>query len=60
MKLLFIFENLFIRADLLIKDGDRLDVYEVKAKSYDSTTDSLTNTKGIVAKWKPYVYDVAF
>ncbi|MBD1395121.1 DUF2779 domain-containing protein [Mucilaginibacter glaciei] len=56
----FQFENLFIRSDVLVKKGDRVELYEVKAKSYDSTTDSLTNSKGIVAKWKPYVYDVAF
>ncbi|MHB1179169.1 MAG: DUF2779 domain-containing protein [Daejeonella sp.] len=56
----FQFENLFIRADILVKKGNRIDLYEVKAKSYDSGSDSLTNTKGIVAKWKPYVYDVAF
>lgn len=56
----FQFENLFIRADIVIKNGHQIDLYEVKAKSYDSVKDSLTNTKGIVAKWKPYVYDVAF
>ena len=56
----FQFENLFIRADILVKSGNRVDLYEVKAKSYDSTSDALTNTKGIVGKWKPYLYDVAF
>lgn len=56
----FQFENLFIRADIVVKNGDMLHLYEVKAKSYDSIKDTLTNSKGIVAKWKPYVYDVAF
>ncbi|SCW38214.1 DUF2779 domain-containing protein [Mucilaginibacter sp. NFR10] len=56
----FLFENLFIRADVLVKKGNRLELYEVKAKSFDQANDTLTNTKGIVTKWKPYVYDVAF
>ncbi|MCQ6960403.1 DUF2779 domain-containing protein [Mucilaginibacter aquariorum] len=56
----FLFENLFIRADVLVKKGNRLELYEVKAKSFDQANDTLTNTKGIVSKWKPYVYDVAF
>lgn len=56
----FRFENLFIRADIVVKQGKKLSLYEVKAKSFDSTTDRLTNRNGIVSKWKPYVYDVAF
>jgi hypothetical protein len=56
----FHFKNLFIRADIVVKNGHQIDLYEVKAKSYDSVKDALTNSKGIVAKWKPYVYDVAF
>ncbi len=35
-------------------------MYEVKAKSIDSTTDTLTNSKGIAGKWKLYVYDAVF
>lgn len=56
----FLFQNLFIRADILVKKGNCLDLYEVKAKSFDQVNDSLTNSKGIVSKWKPYVYDIAF
>jgi hypothetical protein len=56
----FSYENLFIRADIVVKKGIKLYLYEVKAKSYNSSADSFTNTKGIVSKWKPYIYDVAF
>lgn len=56
----FLFENLFIRADILVKKGNRLELYEVKAKSFNGASDSLTNSRGIVSKWKPYIYDVAF
>lgn len=56
----FIFEKLFIRADIIVKKGNHLDLFEVKAKSYNSASDSLTNKNGVIPKWKPYVYDVAF
>jgi Domain of unknown function(DUF2779) len=60
------FDNLFIRADILVKKGARLDLIEVKAKSYDAAEDGdfLTNNKKgpkrINSKWKPYLLDVAF
>jgi hypothetical protein len=31
----FLFEDLFIRADILIKKGNRIELIEVKSKSYD-------------------------
>ena len=55
------FENLFIRADILIKDGSSLELIEVKAKSYDPQSDSLVTKRGAIAStWKRYLYDVAF
>ncbi len=60
------FGNLFIRADLLVKKGDVIDLIEVKAKSFDSTFDSgeespfMGRKDGIKSAWKPYLYDVAF
>ena len=55
-------ENLLVRTDILIKDGNRLDLVEVKSKSYEETEDAdLLNTRGdISSAWKPYVMDVAF
>ncbi len=54
--------NLLVRTDILVKKGNRLDLIEVKSKSYDETKDAgLINSKGEIAStWKPYVMDVAF
>lgn len=54
-------ENCFIRVDILIKNGDILELIEVKAKSYNPATDTLFDKKGEVAStWKPYIADIAF
>ncbi|MFZ4740874.1 MAG: DUF2779 domain-containing protein [Bacteroidales bacterium] len=56
------FDNLFIRTDLLKINYAKnlIELYEVKAKSFDKET-QFTNKKGaIVGKWKPYLMDVAF
>ena len=56
------FKNLFIRADILVKKGDQLDLIEVKAKSYDPEQDGefMGKRGGIKSEWKPYLLDVAF
>jgi len=57
------YENLFIRADVLVRTGNLIKLIEVKAKSYSSDDDGdFLNKKGtqISSKWRPYVYDVAF
>ncbi len=55
------YKNLFIRTDILIKNGNHLTLIEVKAKSVDSTEKSpFTNKKGIDSTWKKYISDVAF
>ena len=56
------FENLFIRADILIKEGNTIRLIEVKAKSYDPEADGdFRGKKGeLASKWKPYLLDVAF
>jgi hypothetical protein len=59
----FFYKNLFIRVDALRKKGDRIDVIEVKSKSFDSTDEGAFIRKRdgfIFAKWMPYFYDVAF
>ena len=59
-----LFENLFIRADILIKEDDHLTLIEVKSKSIDreDKLPFLTSRKPITIRkeWKPYVFDVAF
>lgn len=56
------YNNLFVRVDVLIKEGDQIKLIEVKSSSADQYTDDLfMNAKGeLVTKWKPYIYDVAF
>ncbi len=55
-------ENLFIRTDVLVKNGNRLSLYEVKAKSfYPDEEDPFANKNGTIKSgWKSYLYDVAF
>ena len=56
------FNNLFIRIDVLVKAGNHFDLIEVKAKSIDSNDESPFFGKrgGLLAKWTPYLQDVAF
>lgn len=71
----FIFNNLFVRVDLLQKKGNVIDIYEVKSKSwgYESVDDQefkvfikeykSGENKGkrkIDPNWKFYLYDIAF
>ena len=58
----FKFESLFIRTDILVKRGDTIQLIEVKAKSFDPAEENLLVGKkgGLVAGWKPYLFDVAF
>jgi hypothetical protein len=58
----FRFGTLLIRADIVEKRGDILNLYEVKAKSCDFDTEAgmLNQNQTISSRWKPYVEDVAF
>ena len=58
----FSFGNLFIRADILIKYKNNIELVEVKAKSFDSETDDafLTKKGTILSAWYRYLADVAF
>jgi len=54
----FMFDNLFIRVDILEKKGNQINLIEVKAKSFkkdDPKKDVKYN-----ADWKFYLFDVAF
>ncbi len=55
-------EKFFIRIDILEKHGSAVNLIEVKSKYFDgnSSLDLLNSKDHIDAKWKPYVYDVAF
>ena len=56
------YKDFFIRVDILIKEGNRLKVIEVKSKSIDQPSNEAFLTKGgkLVSTWKPYLYDIAF
>lgn len=62
------FGQLFIRADILVKRGNEVELIEVKAKSFDPTESNPFYTKSSVKKgkpeiasaWEPYLIDVAF
>ena len=59
----FRFGNLFVRVDILRRDGNVIDLIEVKAKSWNPDVDKFEGTqpKGCVQSGiRPYVYDVAF
>ena len=54
-------DRLFIRVDILVKNGNGLSLYEVKAKSFNPKEDSFVNKNGTIKSvWKSYLYDVAF
>ena len=55
-------DNLFIRVDILVKCGNYIKLYEVKAKSIDLTDNSFLTKTGdkVLAGWKPYLFDIAF
>ena len=64
----FRYNNLFIRADVIVKEGNQIDLYEVKAKSFNSEEANEQSfisyfgkpTECINSKWASYLYDVAF
>ena len=57
----FLFKTLFIRADLIVKKGNNIELIEVKAKSFDPENDSFLNRHGFISpNWSPYLYDAAF
>jgi hypothetical protein len=55
------FNDYFVRADILIKDGNHFQLIEVKAKSYNSTRPEIVGSRGeLVADMRPIIEDVAF
>jgi hypothetical protein len=58
----FKYQNLFIRADIIEKKGNSINLLEVKSKSFDGTDyKGMLSKKGFLdTAWRDYVYDVAF
>jgi hypothetical protein len=55
-------EHLFIRADIVVKTGNVLKLYEVKSKSWEDGTEfwNKTDPTQLSGKWEEYLLDVAF
>lgn len=53
-------DSSFIRVDILVKEGNRLDLIEVKSKSISDGESMVGRRGGILSGWKSYVEDVAF
>ena len=52
--------DFFIRVDVLKKEGNRIELIEVKSKSFRTTGEFKTKKGYLVSSWVPYLYDVAF
>ncbi len=53
--------SLFVRIDVLVKNGNHFELIEVKAKSYDSMNPGIENKRGgISSDMLSYIQDVAF
>lgn len=57
-----IYKNFFIRADILKKKGNKIDLIEVKAKSIDfkKNTCFITKNNTVRSSWLQYLHDAAF
>ena len=54
------FETFFIRADVLVKSGDQIDLIEVKARSFKSEEEFYSSRGFLDSNWRPYLYDIAY
>lgn len=51
------FQTYFIRVDILVREGDRIELIEVKSKSCKNDD---VQRRFSTPEWRPYIYDVAF
>ena len=58
----FGYKNLFVRTDIVRKVGNKIQLIEVKAKSFDpSDTETFVGKRGdLKSGWKAYLFDLAF
>lgn len=56
------YRNMLLRSDILIKNGNQVELIEVKSKSIDPTKGpKFKNRYGFLStEWQPYFFDVAF
>ncbi len=56
----FLYNNLFVRVDLLVKTNNQIKLIEVKSKSYSEEVKFINDQNKPSSKWVPYLYDLAF
>jgi hypothetical protein len=58
----FLFENYFVRTDILVKEGKNIKIIEVKAKSFDSelANEFLGKKGGLTKGFKVHLFDLSF
>lgn len=58
----FLFDGLFVRADVVVKSGSSLHLYEVKSTSYEAGESFWIDRGGrrVRKEWEEYLVDVAF
>ena len=56
----FRFNNLFIRADIVVRDGNVIKLIEVKSKSIANGDEFFTKKGRPTSDWESYLYDIAF
>ena len=58
----FQMDGLFIRTDIIVKNGNNIKLIEVKAKSFNpNEANVFIGSRGaLVSSWKPYLFDLAF
>lgn len=58
----FLDDGLFVRTDILVKRGNKVELIEVKSKSFDSNDEHtfVGIQGGMKSEWKPYLFDIAF
>jgi hypothetical protein len=57
----FQYHNFFVRTDILVKTGNKIQIIEVKAKSFrGNDPQDFMGKKGINGAWLLYIYDVSF
>mgnify|MGYP000031246130 CR=1 FL=1 len=56
----FLYNNLFVRVDLLVKTNNQIKLIEVKSKSYSEEVKFINDQNKPASKWVPYLYDLAF
>lgn len=55
------YDNFFIRTDILIKEGNKIELVEVQAKSIRSSDEFYNKKKDkIASSWREYLQEVAF